>query len=160
MECNLLNEPRLKLHFFVVFFCEKQENLLDFFRRCFLALVFFSSNFFVKGSLIDRNWKKKKNCCMIWLLLLFFCFLSSKASVRHSKVSFSFLKEQVTLFGLFFCFYFVFSSKLRCDLKIRNVSSVSFLSQLGWCNDELLGDQQQRAQQDNLERLLILLFFW
>ena len=45
--------------FLCSFFCEKQENLLDFFRRCFLALVFFlSSNFFVKATL--RNWKKKK----------------------------------------------------------------------------------------------------
>ena len=58
-------------------------------RSCF----FLSSNFFVKATL--RNWTKKKT--VEWLpLLFFFCFLSSKASVRHSKVRFSFLK-------VFFC---------------------------------------------------------
>ena len=75
--------------FLCSFFCKKQENLLDFFRRCFLALVFLSGNFFVKATL--RNWKKKKNCWMV-TVTFFFCFLSSKASVRHSKVRFSFLK--------------------------------------------------------------------
>ena len=57
--------------FLCSFFCEKQGNLLDFFRRCFLALVFFlSGNFFVKATL--RNWKKK-NC---WMVTVTFFFVS------------------------------------------------------------------------------------
>ena len=63
-----------QLHFFVAFVCEKQENLLDFFRRCFLALVFFlSGNFFVKATL--RNWKKKK----CWMVTVPFFFVSCPA---------------------------------------------------------------------------------
>ena len=60
--------------FLCSFFCEKQENLLDFFRRCFLALVFFlSGNFFVKATL---GIEQKKNC---WMVTVTFFFVSCPA---------------------------------------------------------------------------------
>ena len=88
MECNLLNQPKLKLHFFVAFFVRNKKIFLTSSEDA-SSLLFFLVATFLSKQVLEIERKKKT---VAWLLLLFFCFLSSKASVRHSKVRFSFLK--------------------------------------------------------------------